>query len=394
MTLGSAPSFDSMSNFPSGFAQGVQVQGMPILNSYPGRVFWMDSLNGGDGNRGTFQRPFASLAAALRMMSSPAPTIFNDLLMVKPGHRENISSATALSITLSGVTVIGLGVGDDRPTFVLDTVAGATINILGASVTFQNCRFTPAVANVARLFNLGGASVTGRVDGTTLTVTAVATGTLSPGLTLISATPGFQPGSRIVYQASGTPGGIGTYILNKSFTAASGTITTGARNFNLRNCEIVDTNALNFLNIVGLSTVNNASDGLTILGNNIFLASAAGAVNLLAANGTCDRVTVANNHYRAKTTATGAVMPLATGRVMTNATIVDNVFDTVMTTAVATGILVTTDQTTNSGVIARNFVQNLDATTPILATLLSGFIVFENYYASVLDHSGALTPVV
>lgn len=393
MSLGASPSFDSMSNFPNGFAQGLQVQGMPVLNAYPGRVFWLDSINGADGNRGTFQRPFASLAGALLVMANPAPTVFNDVLMVKPGHRETISTATALQMSLSGVTVIGLGWGEDRPTWTLDTIVGATIGVTGAGVAFQNCRFVANFANISSFFTLANASVTASISGTTLTVSAVGSGTLYTGTTLVSATAGFQKGTRIVRQLTGTTGGVGTYQLNKSQTVASGTVTTSVRDFNLRNCDLVDTSAiLNCLIGVTTSATSNACDGLSLVGNNVFSAVASGVVDLIAMVGTNDRCVVANNHYRARTTGTGAVIPITAGKILTNFTMVDNVFDLVQAAGVTTGILITTDGSTNTGMIARNLIQGLDATTEILVTASSGFVFSQNYYSGVADKSGYLLP--
>lgn len=393
MSQGASPSFDSMSNFPGGFSLGVQIQGLPILNTYPGRVFWVDSVNGANGNAGTFQRPFASVAGALERMIGPMPTVYADVIMVKPGHRENISSATGLRITLSGVNIIGLGVGNDRPTFVLDTANTATVAIQAQSVAFQNCRFVANFLNIATLFTLGIASVTASISGDIMNVTAVGAGTLYPGQTLISATSGFQTGTRIVRQLTGTTGGVGTYVVNKSQTVASGTITTSARNFNLQGCDIVDTSAiLNFVNLVTLPGTDNTADGLNISGNNMFLLAASGAVNLLAAASTTDRAVVANNNYRARTTNAAAVIPITNGKTLTNFTCADNVFDLVNASGTTTGLLITTNQTGNTGVICRNFIQSLDATSELLVTASSGFVFFNNYYSGAADASGYLLP--
>ncbi|MBX9858947.1 MAG: hypothetical protein K2Y20_05060 [Sphingomonas sp.] len=72
-----------------------------------------------------------------------------------------------------------------------------------------------------------GATVTGAISGTTLTVTAVASGGLTVGST-ISGT-GVTAGTRITALGTGT-GGIGTYTVTPSQTAASTTLTatTGA----------------------------------------------------------------------------------------------------------------------------------------------------------------------
>ena len=393
MSFGAQPSFDAMSTFPGGFAGGLVVQGMPILNSYPGRVFWLDSVNGSNNNRGTFARPFASLAGALSMMASPAPTVYNDVLMVKPGHTETISTATALNLYASGVQIIGLGSGQNRPTFTLDTTANATITVTGTDITIQNCVFVANFANITSLFTMAGASVTASISGTTMTVSAVGSGTLYAGSTLNSSTSGFLAGTKIVNQITGTTGGTGTYTVNKSQTVASGTITTISRNFQVNQCEIYDTSSiLNFLSIVTTSTTSNASDGLALLNNTIYLKATTGTVNLLSALGTNSRVSLVNNSYRATTTGTGAVVPIATGKILTDFLMQSNVFNLQGSAGTTTGILVTTDQTTNTGVVCQNFAQSLDATTEILATASSGLIFFNNYYSGAADKSGYLLP--
>lgn len=68
------------------------------------------------------------------------------------------------------------------------------------------------------------ASVTGAIAGTTLTVSAVASGTLSVGQSLSGAN--VAPGTRITGLGTGT-GGTGTYTVTPSQTAASATVTAG-----------------------------------------------------------------------------------------------------------------------------------------------------------------------
>lgn len=67
------------------------------------------------------------------------------------------------------------------------------------------------------------ASVTGAIAATTLTVSAVSSGTLSVGQVISGS--GMTVGTRIVAQLTGTPGGVGTYTVDKSQTFASGAIT-------------------------------------------------------------------------------------------------------------------------------------------------------------------------
>jgi hypothetical protein len=313
--------------------------------------------------------------------------------MVKAGHRETISSATALSLTLSGVQIIGLGSGQNRPTFTLDTANTTTVNVLATDVSIQNCVFVANFLNIASLFTLGGASVTASISGEFMTVTVVGSGTLYDGQTLNSATAGFVAGTKIITQISGTTGGVGVYKLNRSQTVASGTVTTVAREFHVTGCDIRDTSSiLNFLAITTTSTADNAADGLTLDNNLITLAATSGAVLLLSALGTNDRVQITNNRYRARTVGTGAVIPIATGKILTNFLMAGNVFDLVMTSGVTTGILITTNGSTNSGVLCNNYVKSLDDTSEILVTASSGFIFYENYAAAAADTSGFLRP--
>lgn len=70
--------------------------------------------------------------------------------------------------------------------------------------------------------SIGAASVTGAIAGTTLTVSAVGSGTLVAGMEISGAN--VAPGTVITAFGTGT-GGTGTYTVNTSQTAASGTIT-------------------------------------------------------------------------------------------------------------------------------------------------------------------------
>jgi len=274
------------SNFPFGFAYGVTIQQMPVLNSYPGRVFWLDSQTGDDGGPGTFQKPWATLANHVTKASTGnynnAPYAGRgDLVMVKAGHAETISSATALNMSVAGIQVVGAGFGETRPKFTLDTGTTSTITVSAANVSFTNCQFVGNYAAIAALFTL-----------------------------------------------------------------------TTAKGFTLNNCTVRDTDSTHgFVDVVKTSTSSNANDGLQLIGNEFLLAAATGTVKLLDALCTHDRIKIANNLYRARTTNAGAVVPIATGKVLTNCDVLYNLFDIVNAAATATAYLITTDGSTNSGFI-------------------------------------------
>lgn len=92
------------------FADGVIIRGMPLLTLYPGNVYWVDS-NGGGGSKGTFAHPVATLAAAHALVT----TDNGDIICIKPGHAETYTETVDFS--KSGFAIIGLGFGDNRPTF-------------------------------------------------------------------------------------------------------------------------------------------------------------------------------------------------------------------------------------------------------------------------------------
>lgn len=145
-----------ITNFPSGFALGVNVLGMPILNQYGGSVWWVDSVNGSDGNKGTQRMPFATLTQAISM------AVAGDLIMLKAGHAETLASAGAIAITSTqtGLKIIGLGEGSNRPTFTWSTLTTATWTIAGANVTISNIIGVCNINSLVSAFVVSAAGVT------------------------------------------------------------------------------------------------------------------------------------------------------------------------------------------------------------------------------------------
>ncbi len=308
-----------MTNFPQSFANGLTLRGLPILQSQPGRVFWLGNgsalepgeVAGADGNRGTFYRPFATLQLA-QSMCTPGN---GDIILVKPGHAETISTATALNMSVSDVAVIGLGGGTTRPSFTLDTLIGSTVNITGNNVGFQNCQFIGNFLSISALFTPAIASVTGSISGTTLTVTVIGSGTLYVGNT-ISGT-GVSANTVILSQVTGTAGGTGTYTVSTSQTVASTTITTNTKYFGLDNCEFRDTSgSLGFLTILsgGACNTANAMDGFSMSRCNWWSSSTVSVTCAMVTTAGHDRWSIMDNQMVSPTTAVteGPIM-LATG---------------------------------------------------------------------------------
>lgn len=79
------------------------------------------------------QRTFTTLNAALGQCRSGR----NDIVIVLPGHTENISSADQMSNLVASTQIIGVGNGNSRPTFTW-TAATATFLLDVANVKIQN----------------------------------------------------------------------------------------------------------------------------------------------------------------------------------------------------------------------------------------------------------------
>ncbi len=121
------------------------------VNRGTGRVFYVDSNAGGSATS-TGTTP-ASAWPTLDDAFDTGHVVANrgDVVYVMQGHTESVASAGAISLDVDGVTVIGLGNGNDRPTFTIGTAATASISIEGASVTISNLLFESGLATLAHM---------------------------------------------------------------------------------------------------------------------------------------------------------------------------------------------------------------------------------------------------
>jgi hypothetical protein len=110
------------------------------------------AVAGSDNNRGSYYRPFNSIAGALDQCTAGA----GDIILVKPGHAETISSATVLALDVAGVAIIGLGAGSSRPTLTFTTAATANVPVTAANMSIQNLLFVANFADVASFMTATG----------------------------------------------------------------------------------------------------------------------------------------------------------------------------------------------------------------------------------------------
>ena len=138
---------------------GNPVVGNPVRGWQGGRVLYVSSGGGAEGQFGdgrTPGRPLASLFGtsakagqdgALARLENRANR--GDCIYIMPGHTESVSGAdmAVYTGTASGFSIVGLGTGDQRPSFTW-TVAGSTWLFDTAGVELANCRLFLAGAHV------------------------------------------------------------------------------------------------------------------------------------------------------------------------------------------------------------------------------------------------------
>ena len=146
------------SNFSAGFADKLTIRGVPIVQMFPGEVFWVNStsiatktgLTGSDANPGTYHQPLATIAAAI----TKATASRGDMVIVMPGHSETIATDGGIAFSKAGVAIVGLGMGTLRPKFVIDTIAAAALTVTAANVALLNFQVEASFADVTNAIDV------------------------------------------------------------------------------------------------------------------------------------------------------------------------------------------------------------------------------------------------
>lgn len=143
---------NSIAQYPKGFTNGVTVRGVPLLNSYSGNVWWVDS-NGAQIGDGKFNRPFATIDTAINNAAA------GDIIMVKAGHAETLTTAGAITMDVAGIAIVGLGIGNKRPvlTFTPAAVSTNLVTWTAANCSFENIVCVAGFDAMTNPFNISGA---------------------------------------------------------------------------------------------------------------------------------------------------------------------------------------------------------------------------------------------
>jgi hypothetical protein len=172
------------------------------------------------------------------------------------------------------------------------------------------------------------------------------------------------------------------------------TLTT-AKNFNLKNVYVKATATnMNFLYVVDTNTTTNDAQGLTIEGCR-WVEPDTATLSMVKMDGDNSDVSIKNNYVSLGVNNNkAALMAIITAKSVFNADISGNKVYRLNTDTATGAILVSTDQSDNSGFISDNQVQHADTAAELLVTASSGFGVFDNKASGVAGASGYTLPAV
>lgn len=108
-----------------------------------GNIYYVDSGRSTAGNGTSWDTAKTTLDSAIALCTANN----GDVILVAPGHAENLAAADAVDVDVAGVTIIGLGDGNARPTFTYTGTAGEFV-IGAANITIQNLKFVAGISNI------------------------------------------------------------------------------------------------------------------------------------------------------------------------------------------------------------------------------------------------------
>lgn len=135
----------------------LRVGGVPINGGNPGhQTYFVDSGHSAASatNTGlTADEPVSSLATLLDG-DNGVTLAAGDVVFVMPDHAETITGAGGLAFATAGISVVGLGIGNQRPRFLMDGGTSVTATITAADVYIENMVFAAGHADIVTCFDI------------------------------------------------------------------------------------------------------------------------------------------------------------------------------------------------------------------------------------------------
>lgn len=152
-----------VTNFPNGITSyGVPIMGSTSPDVLAGNVFfvgataatkWIAGVD--DPSYGSLEKPFATIDYAIGKCTANQ----GDVIYVLPGHTETIAAAGGITCDVAGISIIGLGNGDLRPTITWSATASSWL-VTAANVLIKNIITTISVDEVVSMFAVSAAGCT------------------------------------------------------------------------------------------------------------------------------------------------------------------------------------------------------------------------------------------
>ena len=194
------------------------IRGIPFHGFFPfstvqGDAFFVDSGHANASDNNDCRSPNTPCSSIEGTFNKGELTASNgEIVIVMQGHVETVSSAAGLDLDVAGVTVIGLGEGNNRPQINFTTAVGADMDVDAANITMYNFRFTggidaltgPIDVNAARfsLHNSLWEDSTGQVTD------CIVADANADGLTISSLIPGRYGWKHLGSASAGTESAI------------------------------------------------------------------------------------------------------------------------------------------------------------------------------------------
>lgn len=145
-------------NFPTGFVGSYTMFGCPAILPGPAlpastKYLFVNSVTGATGNPGTFEQPFDTVDRAMDFVVADS----NFVIVCLPGHAQTITAAAGVTMDVAGVSVIGLGTGNDRPRFTFTTSTAASWLVSAANCMVSNIVGIAGIDGLTQPFHIQGA---------------------------------------------------------------------------------------------------------------------------------------------------------------------------------------------------------------------------------------------
>lgn len=121
-----------------------------------GEIFFVHSGTGTNsvGGGRNPDAPLATIDYAIGLCTANK----GDRIYVMPGHAETLTAAGSITADIAGISIIGLGVGTNRPTLTFGTATTATFLVSALNVKVKGFNFVSAIDSLATFLDLTAGS--------------------------------------------------------------------------------------------------------------------------------------------------------------------------------------------------------------------------------------------